>query len=74
MLCICFSPRVHLSWFLGQNHENNTNNTDFWKFFIEEKSNAEQIIQLSHTMQQEFRPLLQHQMRVEETTYCKWHK
>jgi hypothetical protein len=25
-------------------------NADFWKFFIEEKANAEQIIQLSHTM------------------------
>jgi len=50
MLCICFSPRVHLSWFLGQKHENNTKNADFWKFFIEEKANAEKIIQLSHTM------------------------
>jgi hypothetical protein len=50
MLCICFSPRVHLSWILGQKHENNANNADFWKLFIEEKANAEQIIQLSHTM------------------------
>ena len=50
MLCICFSPRVHLSQILGQKHENNTKNADFWKFFIEEKANAEQIIQLSHTM------------------------
>jgi hypothetical protein len=50
VLCICFSPRVHLSWILGQKHENNTKNADFWKLFIEEKANAEQIIQLSHTM------------------------
>ena len=50
MLRICFSPRVHLSWFLGQKRENNTKNADFWKFFIEEKANAENIIQLSHTM------------------------
>ena len=50
MLCICFSPRVHLSWILGKKHENNTKNADFWKLFIEEKANAEQIIQLSHTM------------------------
>jgi hypothetical protein len=50
MLCICFSPRVHLSWILGKKHENNTKNADLWKLFIEKKANAEQIIQLSHTM------------------------
>jgi hypothetical protein len=38
MLCICFSPRVHLSWILGQKHENNTTNADFWILFIEEKT------------------------------------
>jgi hypothetical protein len=35
---------------LGQKHENNTKKADFWKLIIEEKANAEQIIQLSHTM------------------------
>ena len=49
MLCICFSPRDHLSWFFGQNMKITENNAGFWKFFIEEKANAELIIQLSHT-------------------------
>jgi hypothetical protein len=41
---------VQLSRILEQKHENNTKNADFWKLFIEEKANAKQIIQLSHTM------------------------